>query len=200
MRLQLFFVACLLQSALSTPIGPETSLSKALSLDIPDSIARTAYLSTLNASTTANNSLLVPHFLPHRFKVPTTDTVLDLGFGIIRHRIDMANLHSLILYAKATVIEGMEEHGVNALYPTYNTNVQQFSTLGINCKLWVRNLRDGERRFTWGQLYNVVEGLRLYLVQGGRNYETRFAFANSGPRLGHGRVYNMVDSESLEVG
>ena len=105
--------------------------------------------------------------------MPTTDTVLRLTYGLIRHRIDHLDLQSLIHLAKGTVELNFDAHGGNTVYPLEPHGRQVFEMLGFGIQLRVENVAP-ERLFTYRMLYEVVEGLRLFLVVGRRNWEVRF--------------------------
>ena len=47
---------------------------------------------TTDATITPQTSLSALPILPHRFRVPTTKTVLHLGFGLLRHHVDPIEL------------------------------------------------------------------------------------------------------------
>ena len=122
-------------------------------------------------------SLTERRFFPYSFRVPTTNIVLHLGFGIIRHRIDPAELRSLLLLTKDGIQRGIDAHGPDALFPALgNDHRQQFREHGLGTvRLDISDFKAGNQ-FCWGDVWNVVEGLRLYLLEGGRSFETHFTF------------------------
>ena len=197
MKLQLHLLPLLIQSAISTPISPETSLSLSPGVALSDPSAETANLPSLNTSSTSNTSFTGPTFLPHWFRVPTTDIVLRLSFGIIRHRIDPAELRSLLLLTKDFIQRGINVHSRHALFPASgNDHRQHFLESGLGTvELFITDFRDGTP-FSWGDVWDVVEGLRLYLLEGGRSFETYFTFWEEPPsapyplyrRLGQGFI------------
>ena len=69
---------------------------------------------------------------------------------------------------------------------------------GFSFEVW--NVRNSGRYFTWGQVGNVVEGLKLFLLEGERCYLTAFNFWD-GPGwwrrnpLGHGGIVVERDRE-----
>ena len=197
MKLRLHLLSVLIQSTISTPISPETSLSLSPGLVLSDPSAETFNLTPLNTSSTSNTSLTGTTFLPHQFRVPTTKIVLWLGFGIIHHRIDPTELRSLLLLTKAFIQKGIDDHGSRALFPTSgNDHRQEFVETGLGTVgLFISDFKAGNQ-FSWGNVWDVVEGLRLYLLDGERSLETSFTFWEYPPRaainlhrkLGHGFI------------
>lgn len=177
MKLQLHLLPLLIQSAISIPISPETSLSLSLSLELSDPSAETANLSPLNTSSTSNTSLTTRRYLPYRFRVPTTDIVLLLGFGIIRHRIDPAELQSLLRITEDNIQRGIDVLGRDALFPALgNDHRQQFTEEGLGTvRISISDFKAGNQ-FCWGDVWDVVEGLRLFLLEGERSFVTYFTF------------------------
>jgi len=56
---------------------------------------------------------------------------------------------------------------------------------GVSLEVW----NDHQMAFfTWRALRNLVVGLRLYLVEGQRNYQCYFSFDEGGSTLGRGRL------------
>ena len=186
MKLQLLFLSLLIYFASSTPIRSETSLFQSPSLTLSASSAHSANFTSLNTSSASNTSLTDRRFLPYHFRVPTTAIVLHLGFGIFRHRIDPAELRSLLLLTRDGIQHGINVHGRDALFPAMGDNHrQQFSEHGLGTvQLDVSDFRAGNQ-FSWGDLWNVVEGLRLYLLEGGRSFETHFTFWEEPEAVSH---------------
>ena len=112
------------------------------------------------------------------------------------------NLGGLIAIMQHETLRGIDRYGEDA-YPGLNivTEEQRFGwTLGDGFHFEVHSVRLSGVFFTWRQLANVVEGLRLFLVVGERPFATRFRFWD-GPgwssrrRLGGGAF--VVDEERL---
>ena len=205
MKLQHLLVACLLQGAFSNLVGPGSPLSQQLDLDISNSSSPTANLFSVNTSKPVNDSLVAVNFLPYRFRVPDTRIVLRLGFGIIRHRINMQKLYDLLYLAQEKVQRGITEYGADEVYPVGAFERQHFSQFRYGLNFWIDDSRSFPGAyFTWGELHDVVKGLRLYLAEGRRNYETKFAFWNEGrfpgrkEPLGNGRISTVMNSGNAE--
>ena len=140
--------------------------------------------------------------LPYSFFVPNTETYLRLGFGLVRHRLDPTSLGGLIAIMQHETLRGINRYGEDA-YPGLNivTEEQRFGwTLGDGFHFEIHSVRFSGIFFTWRQLGNVVEGLRLFLVVGERPFATRFRFWDglgwsSRRRLGGGAF--VVDEERL---
>lgn len=131
----------------------------------------------------------LPMVLPYSFSVPNTRTYLRLGFGLVRHRLDPLSLGGLIAYVQDQIVEGINEHGEDS-YPGLNiaTEEQRFGwALGDGFHFEIHSVRYSGRYFTWRQLRNMVEGLRLFLVVGERPFATRFLFWD-GPRAWRWRM------------
>ena len=197
--LQLVLTATLVRIGFSTPVGSDiTSLSD---FDFSDRNVNLPIITSLtpNASESLNGSLTSRTWLPHLYRVPGTNTVLYLGFGIIRRRLDLAEIKTTLLLANDTVSQGIRRFGRNTFYPITNANRQYFSDYGFGMQLNIANDRKHAEHFTWQDLYNTVDGLYRYLFEAGRNYETAFLFY-SGPverpeiytyPKGHGRLWRV---------
>ncbi len=128
-----------------------------------------------------------PMILPYHFKVPHTDTVLNLGFGIIRRKIDPANLGALLSVSQDYINQQIENHGAHAVYP-FAAGQTFVKSLGDGIYIAIWNL-GFQYAFTWGLLGNVIEGLWLYLAEGGRPWQCWFEFRNSvGGAMGGGEI------------
>lgn len=131
------------------------------------------------ASLTSNlsNTLRSRVLLPYGFSVPNTQTYLRLGFGYPRHRLDLMSMGGLIAVIQHDIAEAIEIEGEDA-FPVLDIDHRQRLgyTLGDGFYLVVRSVKGSQRLFTWRQLSNVVEGLRLFLIIGERNYCTEFKF------------------------
>ncbi|KAL8791797.1 MAG: hypothetical protein Q9195_005606 [Heterodermia aff. obscurata] len=117
LQLGIVLAVAFFHGLLATPIDSNASPAQQLNLDPSDSLTPTATLPSLNVSKTLNNSQAGATFLAHRFRVPNTNTVLGLGFGIIRHRIDATDLQSLLHLALAIAKENLDQYGGDAEYP-----------------------------------------------------------------------------------
>lgn len=144
-------------------------------LDLPLLNTSQAY----NAAPSSNSfdilTLPTPH--PYGFHVPNTQIYLRIGFGLPRHHLDPMTMGGLMAVVQHVIIEGINENGEEA-FPATNIFLgeQIFEwTLGDGYYFQTRNLKTGTF-FTWGQLKNVVEGLRLFLIVGERYYATDFSF------------------------
>lgn len=140
---------------------------------------------------TSFGPLTAPTVLPYRFHVPNTQTYLRLGFGFRRHRLNPFALRELIGYIQHCINESIEVDGEHAYPPIDLAQSQQLYlwTLGAGIYIVIENVKGSGRYFTWGQLKNVVEGLRLFLIEGQRYYKTAFTFWDGRwqPLLGEGR-------------
>lgn len=122
--------------------------------------------------------LSLPTPLPYGFSVPNTDIYLRLGFGLPRHRLDPMSLGGLIAVMQHAIVEGIERDGEDA-YPGLDmiADEQRFGwTLGDGFHFRILSFRGTGIYFTWEQVKNVVEGLRLFLIVGERYYSTTFNF------------------------
>ena len=174
LSLGIVLVAAFFHVAVTTPIDSSTSPAQQLNLEPSDSLTPTAtFTSSLNISKTLNNSLGGTTFLPHRYRVPNTNTVLRLGFGIIRSRIDATDLQSLIRLALAVVKEDLDDYGGDAEYPFQGGFHQSFEQKGFDLYLLIQDC-ENYLFFNYQQLYETVEGLMGYLVAGQRSWETTF--------------------------
>ena len=137
-------------------------------------------LQSYNTTPTSNSSNIStwPTPLPYGFSVPNTQTYLRLGFGLPRHRLDPMSMGGLIAVIQHAIVEGIEEDGEEHL-PNIDplSGLQRFDwTLGDGFYFQIMNILGTGRYFTWGQMKDVVEGLRLYLMIGKKYYATAFSF------------------------
>lgn len=157
------------------------------------------------ATPTSNLSdvLTLPTPLVYGFSVPNTEIYLRLGFGLPRHRLDPMSLGGLVAIMQHAIVEGIGRDGEDA-YPGLDmiADRQRFGwTLGDGFHFYIRNVERSGRYFTWEQVKNVVEGLRLFLIVGERYYATAFSFRD-GPgswwmmSLGFGGF--VIDSDGEE--
>lgn len=177
--LRLVLAFSFLRFVISIAIISETSLSqKRDSNKLHVSTPTRIYLPTDNTTTFDNLTI----FLPYRIRVPSTRTVLRLGFGLPRKKIDAEALLSLLRLSDAVIQEGIDQFGRHTLYPQGPHLLQLYSQLGFGIEIRIHDIRETPHLFTWQNLKETVEGLRLYLVEGKRFYETHFMFWN-GPGL-----------------
>ena len=188
----------------STPrlLSDESTTSTSLNISNPPSIS---------ISSKSSNSTRDFYPFPHRFRVPGTDTVLHLGFGM-RRSLDPLHVRSLIAVAEDYIDEEIENlphiPGFEPLYPAAGGLNQLFyKTLGDGIVLMVRNNVEAGKMFTWEELRDVVVGLRLYLVDGRRFWQTRFKFYSGGyapdvttRNIGFGMVIPEEDESDDEMG
>ena len=173
LQLGIVLVVAFFHVIIATPIESNASPAQQLNLDRSDSFTPTTTLPFLNVSKTLNNSLAETTFLAHRFRVPNTNTVLGLGFGIIRHRIDAVDLRSLIRLAVGVGKEELDHYGGDAEYPLLAGMHQSFEQAGFDLELLIQDCQNG-LFFTYRQLYETLEGLMGFLVVGERSWETSF--------------------------
>ena len=176
-RCLLLVFSTLFHRVLSNPLGPLRSSIDGLSLNPLHSSTPTAPVSLIPTPKTITTSLTANPWFPHRYRVPTTKTVLRLNYGLIRHRIDLLDLQSLIHLAKGTIEINFDAHGGNTVYPLDAHGRQIFAQLGFGIQLRIENVAP-QPLFTYRMLYEVVEGLRLFLVVGKRNCEVWFKVWN----------------------
>lgn len=174
---QCLLLSNLFHRVLSNPLGPLRSPIESVSLNPLNSSTPTAPASLIPIPKTITTSLTTNPWLPHRYRVPTTNTVLRLSYGLFRHRIDLLDLQSLIHLAKGTVEINFDAHGGNTVYPLDANGRQIFAQLGFGIQLRIENIAP-QPLFTYRMLYEVVEGLRLFLVVGKRNWEVWFKVWN----------------------
>ena len=130
----------------------------------------------------------------------------------MRRSLDPSHTRSLIAVAEDYIDEEIENlppaiPGFEPLYPPEGGYYQSFSkTLGDGIVLMVRNNDEAGKLFTWEELRDVVVGLRLYLVNGGRFWQTEFKFYNgefapgsTTMNLGFGRVVWEDDESDDEM-
>ena len=191
--------------AFATLIDSDTSPARRLNLDPSDSFIPTATIPSFNASKSLNDSLAETTFLAHRFRVPDTNTVLGLGFGIFRHRVDATDLQSLIRLALGVAKEGVDHYGGAAEYELQGLH-QSFEQTGFDLYLLIQDCNNGIF-FNYQELYETLEGLMGFLVVGERNWETTFVVWHGPGRfpdltdhpVARGKIRMMGRSSSMDV-
>lgn len=126
----------------------------------------------------SSGTLSLHTLLPYGFHVPNSQIYLRLGFGHPRHRLDPMSMAGLIAIIQHGIVEGIEGQGEDECPGIdWIHNRQRFVwRLDYGFYFEIHNVSGSGRYFTWGQLKDVVEGLRLYLVVGERSYSTKFHF------------------------
>lgn len=114
--------------------------------------------------------------------------------------MSMGGLIAVIQHDIAEAIEIEGEDAFPGLDPDHRQRLGY--TLGDGFWLGMQSVKDSH--FTWRQLRNVVEGLRLFLIVGERNYCTKFAFWDgpgswSRQKLGSGGLVVLDESGAEEV-
>ena len=164
-------------------------VATAISTLLPPSSIR---LETINAS--AHDNFTSPGPFPHRFHIPYTNVNMRFWFGVRPVTLDPRAVAVLVRVAQDWVQQEVEErYPAWQYFPEDNDGRQRFGkTLhdGIDLEIW--NV-GGMRYFTWEMLRSLMEGLRLYLVVGGRNYQCSFTFDIGGDTIGQGRLVSSDD-------
>ena len=161
------------------------------SISIPNFIPTGGILSLDNVSHVSSTStaanLSDPRFLPYTYKVPFTDMTLHLGFGVFqREPLDGMEMDRLIHRAQKMVDGYIQRVGPDHEVPTGPDKIQQWTywmasgnaPLEISIQSWEAA---ADKKFTWGQIAVVLEGLRLYLIDGKRFWVTTFNFMEGKP-------------------
>lgn len=142
-----------------------------------------------------------PYF-PHRIRVPNTPTVLQLGFDRPRRRLDPDEWQSFLNVVQGTIRNDIDEHGGATVYPQNVFDEQIFEEMWRDMDLEIVGWIYGSP-FTYQELWEVLQGLRIFMVDGARNYQASFTFWSGvgpfpdwGTPKGEGRVVSHAsDSE-----
>ena len=199
-----FFILSLLllKSLVALTKASPVSTTDASSKDFDLSLLNTSNLNNITLGT--NSTVPTLSVLPYSFAVPNTQTFLRLGFGLPRRHLDPMSLGGLLAVVQDIISEGIRVDGEDAhpgVDPLFMYQTVDYS-LGDGFRLVVDSRLPATSFFTLAQLRNVVRGLELYLVEGGRPYATVFSFWD-GPRswwtspLGHGAV--ALGNEEVEI-
>lgn len=175
----LFLALVLLPLGFCGPVSNDVFQGRRIGFE-PFNISAPTRSLSLPSNTTTKASTT---FLPHRFRVPDTETVLRLGFGIRRRRVDREELRTLLRFSLAFLEEGKARYGGDTIYQQQLGPYQRYEQLGFGIELVVQDIRESAEVFTWRELYEAVEGLMLYLVEGNRCWETTFLFFNHAGRF-----------------
>lgn len=156
------------------PLGVTKPFTRNLNLPLlnPSSV----YNATLVSNISDYSALAT--LLPYGFSVPNSQMYLRLGFGLPRHRLDPMSMGGLIAVIQHAIDEGILRDGEEA-FPGLDiiAGRQRFGwTLGDGFYFVVSNVEYTGIYFNWGNLKDVVEGLRLFLIVGERYYATAFNF------------------------
>ena len=175
----------------ASPVGTADPPSKGSEL----SLLNTSNVNNVTLSTNFSDAPTLPTPLPYGFHVPGTETYLRLGFGLPRRRLDPMSLTGLIAVVQHIILEGIRDEGADAeagVDPIF-VNQRLKWTLGDGFHLKIYSVPPAGAFFTWGQLENVLRGLKLYLIDGGRYYAVVFNFWDGpmswwNPPLGSGAI------------
>jgi hypothetical protein len=161
-------------------------LPTVISISIPNLVPAGGVLSLENASQISNTSVATnpsdPRIFPYSFHVPYSDITLFLGFGVLKRQpLDGIEMRRLILSAQERVRECIRRLGPDGLVPIAPDKTQDWTywmkggngPLEIGIESWEV---DAQRKITWGQVAVVLEGLRLYLIDGKRFWVTSLNF------------------------
>jgi hypothetical protein len=171
MRTSLLWFLLYLSAQTATSLSPPASIPSLDVLSLPPNNG----VHASNISHFANVTDIA--FLPYKFHVPDTRIYLHLGFGLRRRPLDPVKMGSLIAVAEDFVNQGVEAVGRQSTYPPTVDGWQRFAyDLGDGIELWVENLAPG-LFWRWGSLKDVLEGMRLYLIEGMRFRRTYLNFA-----------------------
>lgn len=169
----------LLLTSLACSTGADSlGATQPLSQNLDRPLLNVSQVQNVIPTSNLSDVLTLPIPLPYGFSVPGTQTHLRLGFGLPRHRLDPMSMAGLIAVIQHAIVEGIDRDGEEA-YPGLDmiADRQKFGwTLGDGFYFVIRSTKNTGRYFTWGQLRNVVEGLRLFLIVGERCYATVFNF------------------------
>ena len=87
------------------------------------------------------------------------------------------SMGGLIAVVQDDIARAIEVEGEDAVPGLDIVHRQRLAySLGDGFYLVMRNVEGSQRFFNWRQVSNVVEGLRLFLIVGERNYCTQFRF------------------------
>lgn len=161
-------------------------LPTVISISLPNLVPPGGVFSLDNISQISNTSITAnpsdPRLLPYTYHVPFTDITLFLGFGILkRQRLDGMEMHRLILSAQEVIDGCIRRFGADQLVPVDPDKTQHWTywmrggnrPLELGIESWEA---DAEKKITWGQVAVVLEGLKLYLIDGKRFWVTSFNF------------------------
>lgn len=163
--LQALLFFCLYRAVCPSPVNTnDTSLLQPVSLD---ALGYT--------STSISRPLQWNVRFPYRIRVPNTPTVVRLGFDEPRRRLDPDEWRSFLNFVQGTIKLYIEEHGGATIYPLNNFHEQIIEETwpGMDLEIVGSILVPP---FTYQELWEVLQGLRIFMVDGGRNYQARFNF------------------------
>ncbi|KAG7007967.1 mannosyl-oligosaccharide glucosidase [Physcia stellaris] len=118
---------------------------------------------------------------PYRIRVPNTPTVVRLGFDEPRRPLDPDEWRSFLNLVQGSIRLDIEEHGGATVYPLniFHEQIIEKTWLGMDLEIVGSFLVPP---FTYQVLWEVLQALRIFMVDGRRNYQARFNFW-SGPGL-----------------
>lgn len=193
----LFFPLSVLSATLPLPVRPEGN----------SSFNNVSQSSNISSVTNLSRPPLIPGATDYTFQVPNTgedyytSMILYLGYGTwSQEKLDGFEMRRLILGAQANVtsiIWNNWEEGSNAPIPngpdgkqlwTFRT-ATDYEPLEVAFEFNTAWDPEGYPKITWQSVAEVLEGLRLFLIEGRRYYTTGF----------HWRKYT-ADEETYQTG
>ena len=102
--------------------------------------------------------------------------------------INSNDLMALILNTELIVAYQIHMYGLNAELPFENGIQELHNTLHKGVEFYVQNTSG--HIITWGNVKNVLWGIKLYLVEGRRSNVCHFQFSTGGrpDRIGQGQI------------
>ncbi|KAI4234527.1 MAG: hypothetical protein L6R40_006732 [Gallowayella cf. fulva] len=190
-----------LSSLLLTPILSTTSsFANALALSHPTTTAPATdaspdQIKDITKREPLNTSHLpILPILPWKYKIQAGDGItIDLSFSLRRQPLTPSSLHALFLAAYATLSKEAREtphYSRQAIYPLQNDQqiFYEGSRAGIDgLIIRVQNI-SAYRKFTWGELQDVVRALKYFRVDGEKAWACTFKFRDRNGVIGKGRV------------
>ena len=119
---------------------------------------------------------------------------------MLRNRLDLAAIQSVLLVANASITENIEDHGIDA-----HSNRYPFAyDLGDGVEISISSLTNPPLGLTWGELEIVVRGLWIYHIEGKRDRASFFDICDTEheyvyPCIGWGMITKplRLDSSNL---
>ena len=119
----------------------------------------------ISAPPNVSNLSLLTADHPDDFPIPHTDFSLRFGnLGSYLHPWDLA---TLLMAVEAEVEGNITAHGRNARLPS-----TEYSKRSVGLVFWIRKMPWDTVNLAWAEVAIVVEGLRLYIVDGRHDRET----------------------------
>lgn len=148
-------------------IRPDVALpnSRAKRAVSPSRLIQDSYALPIPAPPSVGNLSLLTADHSNDFPIPHTH--FSLRFGNLGSYLHLWDLETLLMAVGAEVEGNITAHGRDARLPS-----TEYSKRAVGLEFWIRKMPWDALNLAWAEVAIVVEGLRLYIVDGRHDRET----------------------------